>query len=91
MTRVYECRPYRATIFLTINPGRCPGLSSVGLTALWNSREFVTFVSALADEIAHTAVPHGGISFGTNDLTQTALGGYFEVLATGLRFALLAE
>ena len=31
-------------------------------------------MSALADEIAHTAVPHGGISFGTNDLTQTALG-----------------
>ena len=29
---------------------------------------------ALADEIALTAVPHGGISFGTNDLTQTALG-----------------
>ena len=27
-----------------------------------------------ADEIAETAVPHGGISFGTNDLTQTALG-----------------
>ena len=22
----------------------------------------------------HTTVPHGGISFGTNDLTQTALG-----------------
>ena len=48
-------------LFLFDNPGRCPGLSSVGLTAL-------------ADEIAHTAVPHGGISFGTNDLTQTALG-----------------
>ena len=31
-------------------------------------------MSALADEIAHTAVPHGGISFGTNDLTQTAPG-----------------
>ena len=31
-------------------------------------------MSALADEIAHTAVPRGGISFGTNDLTQTALG-----------------
>ena len=30
------------------NPGRCPGLSSVGLTAL-------------TDENAHTAVPHGGI------------------------------
>ena len=56
------------------NPGRCPGLSSVGLTALRNARELVSFVSALADEIAHTAVPHGGISFGTNDLTQTAPG-----------------
>ena len=47
--------------FLFDNPGRCRGLSSVELTAL-------------ADEIAQTAVPHGGISFGTNDLTQTALG-----------------
>ena len=27
-----------------------------------------------ADEIAHTAFPHGGISLGTNDLTQTAPG-----------------
>ena len=48
-------------LLLTISPRRCPELSSVGLTAL-------------ADEIAQTAVPHGGISFGTNDLTQTALG-----------------
>ncbi len=47
--------------FLFDYPGRCPGLSSVGLTAL-------------ADEIAHTAVPHGGIRFGTNELMQTALG-----------------
>ena len=31
-------------------------------------------MTALADEIVHTAGPHGGISFGTNDLTQTALG-----------------
>ncbi len=29
---------------------------------------------SLADEVAYTAVPHGGISFGTNDLTQTAPG-----------------
>ncbi len=43
---------------MTINPGRCPGPSSVGLIAL-------------ADEIAHTAE---FFSFGTNDLTQTALG-----------------
>ena len=34
----------------------------------------MTFVSALADEITHTAVPPGGTSFGTNDLTQTAPG-----------------
>ena len=47
--------------FWAINPWRCPGLSSVGLTAL-------------ADEIAHPAVPHDGITFGTNDLTQTAPG-----------------
>ena len=31
-------------------------------------------MSTLADEIAQAASPHGGISFGTNDLTQTALG-----------------
>ncbi len=43
---------------LTINPWRCPGLLSVGLTAL-------------ADEIADTAE---FFSFGTNDITQTALG-----------------
>jgi len=43
---------------LFFNPGRCPGLSSVGLTAL-------------ADEIAETAEFS---SFGTNDLKQTALG-----------------
>src|SRR5438128_1514836 len=27
-------RPFRLETFLTINPGRCPGLSSVGLSAL---------------------------------------------------------
>ena len=45
----------------------------------FGSAEFLSplpkrFKSALADEIAHAAVTHGGISFGTNDLTQTALG-----------------
>ena len=30
---------------LFFNPGRCPGLSSVGLSALRNAREFVSFVS----------------------------------------------
>ena len=34
----------------------------------------MTFVSALADEMARTAVLHGGINLGTNDLTQPALG-----------------
>ncbi len=32
-------------------------VTKAGLTALWNSREFVSFVPALTDEIAHTAVP----------------------------------
>ena len=31
-------------------------------------------MNCFADEIAQIAVPHGGVSFGTNDLTQTALG-----------------
>ena len=67
------CRALQSSFaFCSITQG-VAGLSSVGLTALWNSHEFVSFVPALADESAHPAVPHGGISFGTNDLTQTAL------------------
>ena len=65
------CRALQSSFaFCSITQG-VAGLSSVGLTALWNSHEFVSFVPALADEIAHTAE---FFSFGTNDLTQTTPG-----------------